>query len=119
MTSHNKERGILLLGKEFKARGVFERVNDVFLCKVRGIGFFQQKLPTVNTYSNAGDDERRDFWFGVGAKEGLTRSERMDWVCWEAVVERTKTACLGFSTTLGARFSSSRFVRAFLGFLGN
>jgi hypothetical protein len=41
----------------------------------------------------------------------------MDWVMADAVEPRTKTACLGFSTTFGDRFSRRRFVRAFLGFL--
>jgi len=41
----------------------------------------------------------------------------MAWVCEAAVEDRTKTACLGFSMSLEARFSSSRFVLAFLGFL--
>ena len=41
----------------------------------------------------------------------------MDRVWAEAVEERTKTACLGFSMSLGARFSNSHFVLAFFGFL--
>jgi len=53
----------------------------------------------------------------LGGREVFTRSARMDWVCWEAVEQRTKMACLGFSMALGARLSSKRFIRAFLGFL--
>jgi hypothetical protein len=41
----------------------------------------------------------------------------MDWVWAEAVEARTKTACFGFSTCFGERFSSRRLVFAFLGFL--
>jgi len=53
------------------------------------------------------------------SREGgeVTKSARMAWVCAEAVDDRTKTACLGFSKSLGARFSSSLFDLAFFGFL--
>jgi len=47
----------------------------------------------------------------------VTKSARMAWVWAEAVEARTNTACFGFSMTLGARFSRSRFVLAFFGFL--
>ena len=93
-------------------------MDNVFLCKVCGIGFFQQKL-RVNTNSNSEAGRKKSTngelsWRGGG---GATRSARIDCVCCEAVEARTKMACLGFSTALGARFSSNRFVRAFLGFL--
>jgi len=41
----------------------------------------------------------------------------MDCVVWEAVEARMNKACLGFSTSLGARLSKIRFVRAVVGFL--
>jgi len=53
----------------------------------------------------------------VQRKRDSTRSVRIDWVFWEAVEARMNKACLGFSTSLGARLSKSRFVRAVVGFL--
>lgn len=45
------------------------------------------------------------------------RSPSASWTMREHVVPRRKRAVLGFSTSLGSRFSSARLERAFRGFL--
>jgi len=89
-----------------------------FFAKFVASGFFNRNFESILTRTlRRGVRSRQTESCRGGEEGGATRSARIDCVCCEAVEARTKMACLGFSTALGARFSSNRFVRAFLGFL--
>lgn len=57
VAAHDHERGIVLVGKEFEARGIFERVDVVFLAETRcqgpfeGVKVFKYQLAEVGALS--------------------------------------------------------------------
>jgi hypothetical protein len=91
----------LFFRKEFQTWYIVKRVNHVLLGKVCCIKLFQEDL-AVRLLRRGGYQIGKD-GFGLCGGGGAT--------------DYYKTACLGFSTSLGERFSNIRFVRAFLGFL--